>query len=126
MRASAFGQEVSRLLGVRVGRMLTLGWALAAVVGSLAGRCSSPARAGSAPGVHGHRVRLGFIAAVVGGLDCPVGAVVGGLTVGLLLSLRQRLPRQRRWSPSPSLVILMVVLLVRPRRPVLQQRGEEG
>src|SRR3954470_18295031 len=37
MRASAFGQEVARLLGVRVGRMLTLGWALAAVVGSLSG-----------------------------------------------------------------------------------------
>ena len=37
MRAAAFNQEVARLLGVRVGRMLTLGWALAAVVGSLAG-----------------------------------------------------------------------------------------
>ena len=46
MRASAFAPEVARLLGVRVGRMFTVGWALAAMVGALAGvlvapRCSS-------------------------------------------------------------------------------------
>ena len=43
MRAAAFGPEIARLLGVRVGRMLTLGWGLAALLGALAGMLIAPA-----------------------------------------------------------------------------------
>ena len=95
MRASAFSQEVARLLGVRVGRMLTLGWALAALVGSLAGLLI----AGGGlvhPAYMDWVVVFGFVAAVLGGLDSPLGAVVGGLILGLSLSLRQRLRRPRQ------------------------------
>ena len=58
MRAAAFAPDMSRLLGVNVGRMLTLGWALAAAVGSLAAMLVVPTELGAAPERHGHRLRL--------------------------------------------------------------------
>jgi branched-chain amino acid transport system permease protein len=114
MRASAFGQEVARLLGVRVGRMLTLGWALAAVVGSLSGLLI----AGGGlvyPAYMDTLIVYGFVAAVLGGLDSPIGAVVGGLLLGLALSyVSGFLPSGSALVNLAALVILMVVLLVRP------------
>jgi len=112
MRASAFEQEVAKLLGVRVSRMLTLGWALAAVVGSLAGLLIA---GGSLvhPGYMDSIVVFGFVAAVLGGLDSPAGAVVGGLLMGVGLSFVSGYLGQDLVS-SAALVILIVVLLVRP------------
>jgi branched-chain amino acid transport system permease protein len=114
MRASAFGQEVARLLGVRVGRMLTLGWALAAVVGSLAGLLI----AGGGlvhPAYMDSIIVYGFVAAVLGGLDSPIGAVIGGLILGLLLSyVSGYVPRGSGLVNLAAFVILIVVLLVRP------------
>jgi branched-chain amino acid transport system permease protein len=114
MRASAFGQEVARLLGVRVGRMLTLGWALAAVVGSLSGLLI----AGGGlvyPSYMDSLMLFGFVAAIIGGLDSPIGAIVGGVLLGLVLSyVSGYVPRGRGLVNLSALVILMVVLLVRP------------
>jgi branched-chain amino acid transport system permease protein len=114
MRASAFGQEVARLLGVRVGRMLTLGWALAAVVGSLAGLLI----AGGGlvyPSYMDSLIVFGFVAAILGGLDSPIGAIVGGLLLGLALSyVSGYVHRGSGLVNLAALVILMVVLLVRP------------
>lgn len=112
MRASAFNQEVARLLGVRVSSMLMLGWALAAAVGSLSGILI----AGGGlvhPGYMDSVVVYGFVAAVLGGLDSPVGSVVGGLILGLALSgvsgyLSSNL------VPLAALAILMLILLVKP------------
>ncbi len=114
MRSSAFNPEVARLLGVRVGRMLTLGWALAAGVGALAGVLI----AGTEPnymnpnGFDGLLI-LGFTAAVIGGLDSPVGAVVGGLVVGVALQL---LDNYVSGDIDFFFVfaLLVVVLMVRP------------
>jgi branched-chain amino acid transport system permease protein len=114
MRASAFGQEVARLLGIRVGRMLTLGWALAAVVGSLSGLLI----AGGGlvhPGYMDSLIVFGFVAAVLGGLDSPIGAVIGGLIIGLALSyVSGYVPRGSALTSITALIILIVVLLVRP------------
>ena len=114
MRASAFGQEVARLLGVKVGRMLTLGWALAAVVGAL----SAILIAGGGfiyPAYMDSLIVFGFVAAVLGGLDSPVGAIVGGLILGLALSyVSGYVERGSALVNVAALVILMVVLLVRP------------
>jgi branched-chain amino acid transport system permease protein len=85
MRASAFAPEVARLLGVRVNRMLTLGWALAAVAGALAGIFATP-QAGLTPNAMDSVLLFGFAAAVVGGLESPGGAIVGGLLTGLTVS----------------------------------------
>lgn len=112
MRASAFGQEVARLLGVRVGRMLTLGWGLAAVVGSLAGLLI----AGGGlvwPAYMDALIVFGFVAAVLGGLDSPVGAVVGGLIIGLALAYVSAYADPALVNLA-ALAILIVVLLVKP------------
>ncbi|MGY2066455.1 branched-chain amino acid ABC transporter permease [Blastococcus sp. SYSU DS0619] len=114
MRASAFSQEVARLLGVKVGGMLTLGWGLAAVVGSLAGLLI----AGGTfvwPAYMDALIVFGFVAAIIGGLDSPVGAIVGGLILGLALSyVSGYAPRGSALVNISALVILIVVLLVRP------------
>ena len=90
MRAAAFAPEVARLLGVRVGRMFTVGWALAAVVGALAGVLVAPS-VFLGPNNFDPILISGFVAAVLGGLDSPPGAVVGGIALGLALSYVGRL-----------------------------------
>ena len=112
MRAAAFGQEVARLLGVRVGRMLTLGWALAAVVGSLSGLLIAGGEF-VYPAYMDSLIVFGFVAAVLGGLDSPVGAIVGGLLLGLALSYVSGYVNSALVNVA-ALVILMVVLLVKP------------
>ena len=115
MRAAAFNPEVARLLGVRVGRLLTVGWALAAMVGALAGILAAGTQPGYIvpSGPFDALLVYGFTAAVIGGLDSPVGAVIGGLALGVLLS----------WGDSYvdnniegmyALLILIAVLMVRP------------
>ncbi|QIK75421.1 branched-chain amino acid ABC transporter permease [Nocardioides piscis] len=112
MRAAAFNQEVARLLGVRVGHMLTLGWALAALVGSLAGILIA---GGSLvhPSYMDSVVVFGFVAAVLGGLDSPLGAVLGGLILGVSLSFVSGYVGSQL-VPLAALVILMLVLTLRP------------
>lgn len=112
MRASAFNAEVARLLGVRVGRMLTLGWALASLVGSLSGLLIA---GGSLvhPAYMDSVVVYGFVAAVLGGLDSPVGAVVGGLALGVSLSFVSGYIGSQL-VPLAALAILMLVLTLRP------------
>jgi branched-chain amino acid transport system permease protein len=112
MRASAFGQEVARLLGVRVGRMLTLGWALAAVVGSLSGLLIAGGEF-VYPAYMDSLIVFGFVAAVLGGLDSPIGAIVGGLLLGLALSYVSGYLDSGLVNFA-ALVILMIVLLVKP------------
>jgi branched-chain amino acid transport system permease protein len=113
MRASAFAPEVSRLLGVNVAGMLTLGWALAAAVGAVGGMLVIPTELG----LHPHAMDLVFVsaftAAVVGGLDSPVGAVIGGIFVGLVLTYSTGYIASDI-TPVAILVLLLVVLLVRP------------
>jgi branched-chain amino acid transport system permease protein len=112
LRASAFSPPVARLLGVRVGRMLTLGWALAGLIGALAGVLVSPSTF-LYPNSMDSIFVLGFTAAVIGGLDSPAGAVAGGLILGVALSyvggyLGSDL------VPLFGLAALAVVLMVRP------------
>jgi branched-chain amino acid transport system permease protein len=112
MRASAFAPEVARLLGVRVGRMLTLGWALAAMTGALAGVLVAPS-VFLGPNNFDPILIIGFVAAVLGGLDSPPGAVVGGIVLGLALSYVSGYEGSAL-VPMAALVILVLVLMVRP------------
>ena len=113
MRAAAFAPEVARLLGVNVRGMLTLGWALASGVGAVAGMLVIPTELG----LHPHAMDLVFVSAftsaVLGGLDSPPGAVVGGLLVGLVLSYVSGYLGSDV-TPIAVLVLLLAVLLVRP------------
>jgi len=114
LRAAAFGQEVARLLGVRVGQMLTLGWALAGMFGALAGvliASGSPV----SPNYMDAVVIYGFVAAVLGGLDSFLGAVVGGVILGLTNTyVAGYVERGSALVTLAALAILVVVLLVRP------------
>ena len=112
LRASAFAPEVARLLGVRVGRMLTLGWALAATVGALAGVLVAPS-VFLGPNSFDPILIIGFVAAVLGGLDSPPGAVIGGLVLGLALSYVSGYEGSAL-VPLAALAILVLVLMVRP------------
>lgn len=113
MRASAFQPETARLLGVRVGRMLTVGWALAALVGSLAGLLVAPSLL-LYPSFMDQVLVFGFTGAILGGLDSPPGAVLGGLGIGFALSyvggyLGSDL------EALGGLAILVAVLMLRPQ-----------
>ncbi len=112
MRASAFAPEVARLLGVRVGRLLTLGWALAAATGALAGVLVAPSTF-LGPNSFDPILISGFVAAVLGGLDSPPGAIVGGLVLGLALSYVSGYEGSAL-EPLAALVILLLVLMLRP------------
>lgn len=113
MRAAAFAPEVARLLGVRVGRMLTLGWALASMAGSLAGVLVAPVVLLS-PNSLDPVLVFGFTAAILGGLDSPVGALVGGLSLGLALSYIGGY-LSTDLETAGALLILIVLLMVRPQ-----------
>jgi branched-chain amino acid transport system permease protein len=112
MRAAAFDNEVSRLLGVRVSRLLTFGWALAGLVGAVSGMLIATGSLVS-PGYMEPIIVLGFVAAVIGGLDSPVGAVVGGLLLGVVLSAVSGYLAPELVNIS-ALVLLIVVLLLKP------------
>jgi branched-chain amino acid transport system permease protein len=113
MRAAAFAPEVARLLGVRVGRLLTLGWGLATLVGALAGLLVAPTLL-LYPNNMDAVLVYGFTAAVLGGLDSPVGALVGGLAMGLALSYVGGY-FGADLETIGALVILIVVLMLRPQ-----------
>src|ERR1039457_7687692 len=114
LRASALAPEVARLLGVRVSRMLTIGWMLSAGVGAVAAVIIASGSFGLYPTNMNGIFVAGFIAAVVGGLDSPLGPITGGLLIGLaeqfILSY---------WSahlaPLGSIIILLVALMIRPQ-----------
>lgn len=112
LRASAFGQETARLLGVRVSRMLTLGWALAGLFGALAGiliAAGTPVSPNYMDGV----IVFGFVAAVLGGLDSFLGAIVGGLVLGLTNVYVSGYVDSALVTLA-ALIILLAVLLLRP------------
>ena len=115
LRAAAVNPAEARLVGVRVPLMLGLGWGLAAVLGAIAGMLTAPS-VFLDPNMMQAVLIYAFAAAVLGGIDSPVGAVVGGLMLGVGLNLLGvyidfvgadlRLPA--------ALLVILVVLLVRP------------
>jgi branched-chain amino acid transport system permease protein len=113
MRAAAFNPEIARILGIRVGRMLTLGWGLAALLGALAGLLAAPAIF-LYPNNMDEILVFGFTGAIIGGLDNPLGAVIGALAVGLALSYVSGYIGSDL-APLGGLMILIAVLMVRPQ-----------
>ena len=112
MRASAFNPEVARLSGVRVSRVLTFGWALAGVVGAVAGVLVAPSSTVS-PTTFDILLVFAFTAAVIGGLDSLVGAVALGVFAGLVISLVSGLSNSGN-APVVALVLLALSLITKP------------
>jgi branched-chain amino acid transport system permease protein len=86
MRAAAHHPEASRLLGIRVSWMLALGWGLASAVGAVSGIMVAPILL-LEPNMMQTVVIYAFAAAVLGGIESPLGAVIGGLIVGVTVNL---------------------------------------
>ena len=115
LRASALNPEASRLVGVRVGWMLAIGWGLAAMLGAVAGILAAPS-AFLEPTMMQAILIYAFAAAVLGGIDSPFGAIAGGLLLGVGLNLIGTyidFVGADLWLPV-TLLIILVVLLVRP------------
>jgi branched-chain amino acid transport system permease protein len=115
LRAAAANPEEARLAGVRVPAMLALGWGLAAALGAIAGVLAAPSLF-LEPNMMQTVLLYAFAAAVLGGMDSPLGAVVGGLAIGVLLNL---VGTYVHWVGGElrlavALGVILSVLLVRP------------
>jgi branched-chain amino acid transport system permease protein len=113
MRAAAQNAQSSRLVGIRVGWMLALGWGLAAAVGAVAGMMVAPI-VYLDPNMMGGILLYAFAAALLGGIDSPLGAVVGGFIVGVLENVLGAFVIGNELKLSLALVLIIGVLLVRP------------
>ena len=87
LRAAALYPESSRLVGIRVGWMLGVGWGLAAALGAVSGIFTAAAFPPLEPTMMQPVLIYAFAAAVLGGMDSPAGAIVGGLVLGVFLTL---------------------------------------
>ena len=115
MRAGALNRDAARLLGVRTGVLLALGWGFAAALGAVSGMMVAPT-VFLTPNMMQAVLIYAFAAAILGGIESPVGAVVGGLALGVLLNMlgtyvhfvtpELRLP--------VALAVLLAVLILRP------------
>jgi branched-chain amino acid transport system permease protein len=113
MRAAAQNPASARLVGIRVGWMLALGWGLAAAVGAVAGMMVAPI-VYLDPNMMGGILLYAFAAALVGGIDNPWGAVFGGFLVGVLENVLGAFVIGNELKLSVALVLIVGVLLVRP------------
>jgi branched-chain amino acid transport system permease protein len=113
MRATALNQEVAKLSGIRTNVTRTLSWAISGAASSLAGLLLTPA-SNLSPSTLDLALLIGFTAAVVGGLDSPAGAVLGGFILGMVISFVT-------FYSSPEdvflaiLAVLLIALIIRPR-----------
>jgi branched-chain amino acid transport system permease protein len=117
LRASSFAPEISRLAGIRVDLIRTAGWAIAGAAGATAGILQTTNGSGSVSPDSFEFILLlvfGFVAAVIGGIESLVGAVLGGLTLGLILAIILMYIGGSLVFIA-AFVILIVVLLVRPQ-----------
>ena len=115
LRAAALNPESSRLHGVRVTWMLALGWGLAAVLGAVAGILVAPTLGSFDQNLMLPILIFAFAAAVLGGLDSPLGAVVGGLALGVILNLVGAYIDFFADLRTPAaLLLILVVLLLKP------------
>ena len=113
MRAAAQNPDSARLVGIRVGWMLALGWGLAAAIGSVAGMMVAPI-VFLDPNMMGGILLYAFAAALVGGVDNPGGAVLGGFMVGVLENVLGAFVIGNELKLAVALVLIIGVLVVKP------------
>jgi branched-chain amino acid transport system permease protein len=113
MRAAAQNPLSSRLVGVRVGWMLAFGWGLAALIGAVAGMMAAPI-VYLDPNMMSGILLYGFAAALVGGIENPWGAVLGGFIVGVLENVAGAYVVGTELKLTVALIIIIGVLLVKP------------
>jgi branched-chain amino acid transport system permease protein len=113
LRSAALAPEVAKLLGVRVNRLLTLGWMLSTGVGAVAAVVVSSGDAGLAPANMDSIFVLGFIAAAIGGLESPGGALLAGVVIGIVMQFINDYLNSG-YAGFAGVVLLVVSLVIRP------------
>ena len=113
MRAAAENPDSSRLVGIRVSWMLALGWGFAAALGAIAGIMVAPL-VFLEPNMMGFVLIYAFAGALLGGIDNPWGAVIGGFTMGVLENIMGVYVVGTELKLTVALVIIVGVLVVRP------------
>ena len=113
MRAAAQNPESARLCGIRGGRMLAIGWGLAAAIGATAGVMVAPLLFLD-PNMMGGVLIYAFAGALLGGITSPVGAVVGGLIVGVTENLVGTYLIASQLKLTVAFALIILVLVVRP------------
>jgi branched-chain amino acid transport system permease protein len=115
MRAGALNPNAARLMGVRTSLLLALGWGFAAALGAVSGMMVAPT-VFLTPNMMQAVLIYAFAAAILGGLESPVGAVAGGLALGVLLNMLGQYvhPVTTELRLPVALAILLVVLLIKP------------
>jgi len=113
MRAAAQNPVSSRLVGIRVGWMLAIGWGLAAAIGSVAGMMAAPI-VYLDPNMMAGILLYAFAGALLGGIDNALGAVLGGFAVGIIENLAGAYLVGTELKLTVALVIIVAVLVVKP------------
>ena len=116
MRATAFDQQVAQSLGISVRQMFAMSWAISAMVSAVAGVVVGVVNGvSSALSFFGIKV---FPAVILGGLDSVVGAVLGGLIVGLLENFAHYVDSQwLNWGNMYEIApfyVLIIILMFKP------------
>ena len=113
MRAAAQNPQSALLCGIPVGRMLAIGWGLAAAIGATAGIMVAPVLFLD-PNMMAGVFLYAFTGALLGGITSPVGAVVGGLIVGLTENLVGTYLIASQLKLTVALILIILVLVFRP------------
>ena len=113
MRAAAVNPQASRLVGIRVGWTLALGWGMAAALGAVAGMMVAPV-VFLDPNMMSGILLYAFAGALLGGIDNPAGAVVGGFAVGVIENLGGAYLVGTDLKLTLALAIIAAVLVLRP------------
>jgi branched-chain amino acid transport system permease protein len=113
LRGAAYNPTSSRLVGVPVARMLALGWGLAAAIGAIAGMMVAPI-VFLDPNMMGGVLLYAFAGALLGGITSPLGAVVGGVLMGVIENIAGAYVVGTELKLTTALVIIVVVLVVKP------------
>ena len=115
MRAAAANPDSARLVGIRVGWMIALGWGMSSAIGAIAGMLIAPV-VYLEPNMMLGVLLYGFTGAVLGGMSSPGGAVAGGFIVGVIENLAGTFIPYfgRELKLTIALVLITAVLLVRP------------
>jgi len=115
MRAAAQNPVSSRLVGIRVGWMLALGWGLASMIGAVAGLMVAPI-VFLDPNMMAGILIYAFASATLGGFSSPGGAVVGGLIMGVMENLVGTYVKfiGTELKLTVALAMILIVLTFRP------------
>jgi len=113
MRAVAYNPESSRLVGINVGMMLALGWGLAAAIGAVAGLLIAPV-VFLDPNMMSGVLLYAFAGALLGGLDSPAGAVLGGFLVGIIENIGGAYLVGTQLKLTLALAVIAAVLVLKP------------